>query len=464
MDINILRNYEKEKKLKCKSHPLYNIFIWNYSEIIQFTKDWDNITTNCRGLITDDNGNIIARSFPKFFNLGEINISQIPNSVPRIFEKLDGSLGILFFYKKENVWIFASRGSFTSEQAVKGFSILEKNHPNYINLDKDKSYIFEVIYPENKIVVNYGNDEKLVYLSSFDTQGNEYLNIEEMKMLGYNVAKEFKLDDLFLDDLFKLNTEETKTVAKVTDDLFKLNTEETKTVCYNAVKELETNDISKNTLNEEVVREFETNDISKNTLNEEVVRELETNNLSKNTLNEEVVREFESSDISKNTVNEEYATKEFKADNLFKLKSKNIVNEEGYVARYDNGFRLKIKFDTYLAVHKNRFSLSVKSIYEFYRDNKEDQNFIETIPDEFMDWFKKVKENIFQLYNKILNECKTDFEKYKSNNKAEFAKKINNHKYKKILFSLYSGKDIHYQNFNMIDYTLIDSNQNKICY
>jgi hypothetical protein len=35
------------------------------------------------------------------------------------------------------------------------------------------TFCFEIIYPENRIVLDYGNDEKLVLLGTFDKNGKE---------------------------------------------------------------------------------------------------------------------------------------------------------------------------------------------------------------------------------------------------------------------------------------------------
>lgn len=35
------------------------------------------------------------------------------------------------------------------------------------DLDQDRSYIFEILFPENRIVVDYGDQESLVYLATF---------------------------------------------------------------------------------------------------------------------------------------------------------------------------------------------------------------------------------------------------------------------------------------------------------
>jgi RNA ligase len=48
-------------------------------------------------LVTDKEGNIVARSFDKFFNLEEEQV--IPNEPFEAYEKLDGYLILVFCYK-----------------------------------------------------------------------------------------------------------------------------------------------------------------------------------------------------------------------------------------------------------------------------------------------------------------------------------------------------------------------------
>lgn len=122
--IEILRKYENDGLLYSQIHPTLPLTIWNYTDKVQWENLWDEITLSCRGLVTDDLGNIIARPFKKFFNLSEGKTNT--TNEYEIFEKYDGSLGILFFYKNES--IFASRGSFTSDQAVMGRYL---NHIKY---------------------------------------------------------------------------------------------------------------------------------------------------------------------------------------------------------------------------------------------------------------------------------------------------------------------------------------------
>ena len=153
-----------------QTHPTLPLSIYNYSRTCQFGRYWDDITLNCRALILDNEGNVIAKSFQKFFNIEELGPHEIPNEPFEVFEKMDGSLGLFFHYQGE--WYMATKGSFISEQSVRGMKIARK-----YNLDKicvhGYTYIFEIIYPENMICVNYGESERLVLLSIMDSDGVE---------------------------------------------------------------------------------------------------------------------------------------------------------------------------------------------------------------------------------------------------------------------------------------------------
>jgi hypothetical protein len=160
-----LERYVKEGWLIKQSHPTLPLSIYNYSQATQYAAKWDEVTLACRGLITDDEtGMVIIKPFSKFFNYEEM-----PNEVPwtsseyvYVQEKMDGSLGILFNYSGE--WIMATRGSFTSDQAIRGMEILKSK---YIldAFEPSVAYICEIIYPENRIVVNY-NKEKIAFLGA----------------------------------------------------------------------------------------------------------------------------------------------------------------------------------------------------------------------------------------------------------------------------------------------------------
>lgn len=147
--------------------------IYNYTNKCQFDKGWDDVTTQCRGLIFH-NDDIIARPFSKFFNIGERIDDKIPNEKPVITEKFDGSLGILYDFEGEAR--IATRGSFESDQALWATEWWHMTVGKG-SLGRDKTHLFEIIYPENRIVVQY-HFSGLVHLATLDTKTGEQVACE----------------------------------------------------------------------------------------------------------------------------------------------------------------------------------------------------------------------------------------------------------------------------------------------
>lgn len=118
----------------------------------------------------DKDGNIVARPFPKFFNLDEaINQGeQLPLEDFVVQEKFDGSLGILYWVNDKPY--LATRGSFISDQSKVGTELLQGYSQYFGELIREYTYLFEIIYPENRIVVDYGGRRDIVLLAAVDTQ------------------------------------------------------------------------------------------------------------------------------------------------------------------------------------------------------------------------------------------------------------------------------------------------------
>ena len=179
-----LNQYYEDGLLYKQVHPTLPLTIWNYTEKVQYENLWDEVTLMCRGLVTNDKGDIIARPFKKFFNIEEGKYTPTENF--EVFEKMDGSLGIVFWY--EGQWIVATRGSFTSDQAIKGTEILKKYNTDI--MFRHMTFCFEIIYPENRIVLDYGGEEKLVMLGAFDRIGRDY-ELLDWGEWGFDVVKKY---------------------------------------------------------------------------------------------------------------------------------------------------------------------------------------------------------------------------------------------------------------------------------
>lgn len=193
--IEKLNKYYEDGLLYKQVHPTLPLTIWNYSPKTQFDGKWDEVTLMCRGLVTDNEGNVVARPFKKFFNIEENK--HTPTDKFDVYEKMDGSLGIFTNYKGE--WVLATRGSFTSDQSVKGTELLQKY--DYNRLNPDYTYLFEIIYPENRIVCTY-DFEDLVLLGMIHTSTGDEVNIHSgnnedirfknlLNNLGFNIVKKY---------------------------------------------------------------------------------------------------------------------------------------------------------------------------------------------------------------------------------------------------------------------------------
>ncbi len=278
-NIDILNGYIVKGLVVRQDHPTLPLSIYNYSRTCQYDSMWDEITLACRGLILDNEGNVVASSFAKFFNYEEL---LWPNKIPEkgdyvyVQEKVDGSLGTLFYYNDE--WHLATKGSFTSEQAVKGMEIIKSKY-NLKAFMPDMVYICEIIYPENRIVVDYKGKEKVVFLS-VTSKGEE---------LHWTTAQAvFKASGIPKEDLVK------------TEQHFVFGPE-----LYRS------------------------------------------------------------------------------------LKAKNEVNKEGFILRFQPGnFRMKIKFEEYVRLHRILTGFSSKDIWEMMSKGENLEPLLERVPDEFDKWVR----------------------------------------------------------------------------
>ena len=160
-----------------KQHPTLPLSLYVYGRTCQYENRWNAVTTRCRGLIADDtDGRIVAHCLPKFFNYSQHGAgydfaTPLPKDEPfEIFAKEDGSLGIVFHY--DGRWHVASKGSFVSEQARWAQAWLD-DKPAAKCLLPGCTYLAEIVYPENRIVVNYGDERTLVLLTVYDADGAE---------------------------------------------------------------------------------------------------------------------------------------------------------------------------------------------------------------------------------------------------------------------------------------------------
>ena len=288
-------NIHFEKGLVYKQiHPTLPLTIWNYSEDVQYSDKWDEVTLMARGLVTDEFGTVVARPFKKFFNMEEGK--HTPTTDFEVYSKMDGSLGILFNYNGE--WIMATRGSFTSEQSLKGFEMLQKY--DYNKLDKKYTYLFEIIYQENRIVCQY-DFEDLVLLGMINTKTGYEVDL-------YGEGGDIRFKNMISNIGFM--------VAKKYDGI------------------------------------------------------------------------------------SDYTT----------LKQMIKDNEEGFVVKFSNGDRMKIKGEEYLRLHKIMTNVSTTAVWEVLSNGGKMEDLLKNVPDEFYDKIKKYERTLRYTHFSISEDAGKRFD------------------------------------------------------
>jgi RNA ligase len=332
-----LNQYYEDGLLYKQTHPTLPLTIWNYTPNTQYSNLWDDITTQCRGLVTDNDGNVVARPLKKFFNIEEDK--HTPTEEFEVYEKMDGSLGILFNYEGE--WILSTRGSFTSEQSVKGRKLLEKY--DYNKLHPDYTYLFEIIYSENRIVCRY-DFEDLILLGMIHTKSGYEVNIHSDNS-----------DDIRFKNLL--------------------------------------------------------------------------NNIGIN-----IVKRYDGI--------KDYTSLKSLVDN----------NAEGFVVRFSNGDRMKIKGEEYIRLHRIMTNISTTGIWEMLSNGDNVNELLKDVPDEFYQKIKKYADELKYDYYQISEYCGKyhDFFRYgKYNDRdpeptkkefAEYVMKQFHQKHRPVMFAIWDKK------------------------
>ena len=214
--INMDKCHELKEKglLQMKKHVEYPLYILNYTSKAQFKQKWCKELIHSRGLVVAEDGEIIARPLPKFFNHYEIT-GELQEQPYELFKKMDGSLVIMFHYKGNR--IFCTRGSFCSDQALRAEQIFKKKYMDE-DVNKECTYCFEVIYPQNKIVVDYGVVEDIFLISIIHTKTGKNVNINQA---GFNTVEKIATNGICYSEWIQHNVvnEEGYVMRFITENL-----------------------------------------------------------------------------------------------------------------------------------------------------------------------------------------------------------------------------------------------------
>lgn len=192
--------------VRAQRSPDGTLIIYNYSEKAQFERRWSDVTLNCRGLITDICNNIVARPFKKFFNFGERPLEFSTHDPVEVTDKKDGSLGILYRHPNTGDYAIATRGSFISDQAIHGTEIWRERYSHIAQPLKGYTFLFEIVYPKNRIVLDYGDLDDLILLGAVQNDRGFYFGpTEAAGMLNWPGPVTEVFEYTTLNDCFKVH-------------------------------------------------------------------------------------------------------------------------------------------------------------------------------------------------------------------------------------------------------------------
>lgn len=176
-----------------------DLVLLSYTDKAQHAGRWNAFERMCRGLILNKHGMIVARPFDKFFNWGERGATT-DAPITHVFEKVDGSLGISYF--QSGVAHIATRGQFADGVHAKvATRMLHEQYPFFARaLPYDTTALFEIVYPDNRVVVDYHGARRLTLLALRRNRTGEYREWGEVKefakYLGMPTPREYGYQDI----------------------------------------------------------------------------------------------------------------------------------------------------------------------------------------------------------------------------------------------------------------------------
>jgi RNA ligase len=163
-DQEVLRDYEARGLIKSSTRGEFTV--WCYTPEAVLSHSWDEVTRACRGLVYHESGKLVSRPYPKFFNWNQAE-AVMETGPFEAYEKMDGTLIVVGNHNDQPV--VNTKGSFTTWHTEKAESLLLGYCP-----PPGVTVLFELITPENRVVLDYNGFEGLVLLGGvFNDTGED---------------------------------------------------------------------------------------------------------------------------------------------------------------------------------------------------------------------------------------------------------------------------------------------------
>ena len=189
--------------IKQRRHGVFpNLVLLGYNQVR--SPLGEKVVQQCRGIILDeaDDWRVVSYPFDKFFNRGEPGVASLNWETARVEEKLDGSLCTWYWYSGQ--WNVATRGVPDASTPPDGTDIVfaqlferTRQALGYqMPTDPDLCYMFELMVPENRVVVQHASS-RLVLIGARDMRTLAECALEaQTQWENWEVASSFPLRTL----------------------------------------------------------------------------------------------------------------------------------------------------------------------------------------------------------------------------------------------------------------------------
>lgn len=182
------------KHINYKSEGPYAIF--NYDALnCDF---FDPVVQEARGIIIDtEKAEVVCWPFRKFGNYEESYADEIDWDSARVQEKIDGSIVKLWWSERNNEWVWSTNSCIYAKNAPATENLTfddiihEAWHYDYNILNKDNTYIFELVSPYTQVVIHYTK----AALWHIGTRNN-ISGQEHIEYIGIQRPREYSLHSL----------------------------------------------------------------------------------------------------------------------------------------------------------------------------------------------------------------------------------------------------------------------------
>ncbi len=169
---DVLPHIEGRSEFRVMEKDWYTVV--NYAVAFEETFQWDSndtvgsaIRRECRGLIFNQNKDLVSRPYPKFFNAGEKEETQLDKinlyEPHVVLEKLDGSM-VRPIPTKDGFLLGTKAGITDTAMNAEVFIADKPHYAQFIHycIENNLTPIFEWVSRKNRIVVDYPEDQLIL--------------------------------------------------------------------------------------------------------------------------------------------------------------------------------------------------------------------------------------------------------------------------------------------------------------